>query len=428
MPSDDLNEKNTLSGNVVDTVIDYVMFKPVKVAREFFQVSGAGGIVLVLAAILALIVANTPLYDSYSFILEKVKFRIGFSDADGLLDFKLEKSVLLWVNDGLMAIFFFLVGLEIKREFLSGELSSVKRVTLPAVAAVGGIVFPALLFYAFTMDDPIASRGWAIPAATDIAFALGVISLLGSRVPHSVKLLLTAIAIFDDIAAILIIAVFYTNSIYMAPLYFAAFILVILFILNRRNVCSFAPYILLGILLWGAILDSGVHATIAGVLTALFIPMKSSKKEGNKPLITLEHMLHPWVAFCVLPIFAFANAGVSFSGMGLSDVMNPVSLGIVAGLVVGKQFGIFSALWLLTVTGFVRKPVGVNYVQLYAVSVLCGIGFTMSLFVGSLSYDDATYQVYVRIGVFIASVFSAVFGYLLLYFFSKKKPLEVSGG
>lgn len=374
----------------------------------------SGGIVLVLAAMVALVLANSPLFVVYHHVLNLVHFRIGFADMATGGDLELEKSVLLWINDGLMAVFFFLVGLEIKREMVEGGLSSRDKALLPMLAAIGGMAVPAALYWFINRDLPDNLDGWAIPAATDIAFALGVLALVGSRAPASLKILLTAIAIIDDIGAILIIAIFYTAGIEFIPLEFAVAALVVLFVLNRKNVSATAPYILTGIIMWVAVLESGIHATLAGVITALFIPVRSHRDPGYSPCKELEHALHPWVAFGVLPLFAFANAGVPFSGMTLSDIFAPVTLGIALGLFVGKQVGVFLMISLAIATGLTSKPTGTNWYQLYAVSLLCGVGFTMSLFIGGLAFEAVEMQASVRMGVLLGSVTSAVLAYLLL--------------
>ncbi len=390
------------------------VFKQIK---EFFRLASAGGIVLALAALAALIIANSPFYDTYDYILNGVKFRIGFDSIlnDGF-DFEVRKSLLLWINDGFMAVFFFLVGLEIKREVVSGELSTRSRALLPAIAAVGGMIVPAVIYYYINMDTPENLAGWAIPAATDIAFALGVLSLLGSKAPVRLKILLTAIAIIDDLGAILIIAFFYTKGLAIEPFFFAVAALIGLFILNNRHVSKTAPYVILGVILWVAVLKSGVHATLAGVVTALFIPMTCPKDPEYSPCKHLEHALHPWVAFGILPVFAFANAGVPFKGMGLHSLLDPVTLGIILGLVVGKELGIFSLLWLTIKSGLSPMPKGVRWIHLYAVSLLCGIGFTMSLFIGGLAFDDLAHQASIRLGVLVGSVISALAGFAILYF------------
>lgn len=374
----------------------------------------AGGVLLVMAALLALVIANTPLFGFYDHVLNGMKFRFGFVSPDTGFNLQLEKSILLWINDGLMALFFFLVGLEIKRELVEGELSTRDRALLPILAAIGGMAAPAAIFWFINRDTPENLAGWAIPSATDIAFALGVLALLGSRAPVSLKILLTAIAVIDDLGAIIIIALFYSHGLNPVPFYFAAMALAGLFILNRNNVCALAPYVLLSLLLWVSVLESGVHATLAGVAAALFLPTRSKKDPEYSPLKTLEHSLHPWIVFGVLPVFAFANAGVPFAGMGLHSLVDPVTLGIVLGLFIGKQLGIFAVLVLAINSGLSPKPAGTSWLQLYGVSVLCGIGFTMSLFIGGLAYQDVVMQSSVRLGVLLGSVISAGAGYLIL--------------
>lgn len=384
--------------------------------QKFFQMSAAGGILLAISAVLALIVANSSLYPYYDYILHDITFRIGFDDINDTFDHEIRKPLLLWVNDGFMAIFFLLVGLEIKREVVSGELSTRSRALLPAIAAVGGMVVPALIYAYINWDNPENLRGWAIPAATDIAFALGILSLLGTRAPIRLKVLLTAIAIIDDIGAILIIAVFYTADIAFAPMVFAYAALVIMFMMNNRNVSNIAPYILVGTILWVAVLKTGVHATLAGVVTAFFIPMTCSRDKNYSPLKNLEHALHPWVAFFILPLFAFANAGVPFHDVSFKSFLDPVTLGIILGLVVGKQVGIFSLLWLSIKLGISPMIKGLSWIHLYAVSVLCGVGFTMSLFIGMLAFEDIEHQAAIRLGVLTGSIISATLGYLLIYY------------
>lgn len=398
--------------------------KIVRFTRDFLQLEASAGILLMFAAIAAIIVANSPLYGHYHYVLEQMQFRIGFSDKEMTFDAELRNSILHWINDGMMAVFFFLVGLEIKREFLGGELSSRDRLILPALAAVGGMAAPALVFWLINADYPGNMQGWAIPAATDIAFALGVVALLGKRVPSSLKVLIMAIAIIDDIGAILIIAFFYAGEIWLPSLYFAVGALIVLLMLNRSNVVSKTPYFLASFILWVAVLESGVHATLAGVVAAMFIPMANKNDPEHSPLKDLEHALHPWVAFGILPLFGFANAGVPLAGFSLEDIVNPLSLGIAAGLVVGKQLGVFSMLWLAIVTGLSPKPAGATWPQLYAVSVLCGIGFTMSLFIGTLAFTDSDMQNTVRLGVIGGSIVAAVGGYLLLLYNTKPVPEE----
>ena len=392
-------------------------------ATRFINLEASGGILLVIAAVIALVIANSPLFESYDHILNDIKFRIGFDDRYGTFDYEIRKSLLLWINDGFMAVFFFLVGLEIKREVVEGELSSRAKALLPSIAAVGGMIVPALVFLSVNQGAPENTPGWAIPAATDIAFALGVLALLGSRAPTRLKVLLTAIAVIDDLLAILVIAFFYSDGVKLEPLYFGAVALIGLFMLNNRRVTRTAPYILLGIILWVSVLKSGVHATLAGVITALFIPMACKKDPDYSPCKNLEHTLHPWVAFAILPIFAFANAGVPFEGMGLHSFADPLTLGIILGLVIGKQVGIFTVLVLAIKTGLSPMPRDVTWLQLYGVSVLCGIGFTMSLFIGALAFDDLAQQASIRLGVLVASLTSAVIGYTILRFAPQKHEL-----
>ncbi len=380
---------------------------PISTIRDFLRFEAAGGIMLILASAAALVLANTdlgPFYDSFLDI--PVAIQVGALE--------IAKPLLLWINDGLMAVFFFLVGLEIKREFLEGELSSASRVSLPAMAAVGGMVVPALIYVVVNLDSAENLNGWAIPAATDIAFALGILALVGSRVPLSLKILLTAIAIIDDLGAIVIIAIFYTDNLATSALYAAAVAVAALVIINQFRVTRLAPYILLGIVLWVCVLKSGVHATLAGVLTAFAVPLKSRQEDQPSPLKSLEHMLHPWVSFAILPLFAFANAGVSFEGIGVHSFIEPVKLGISLGLFVGKQIGIFFMLWLCIRVGIAPMPEGANWRMLYGVSLLCGVGFTMSLFIGSLAFEHSDFDAPIRLGVLTGSLACAVVGFLVL--------------
>jgi NhaA family Na+:H+ antiporter len=389
-------------------------------AGQFFKMEAAGGIMLVLAAALALIVANSPLAAFYQYVLNDVVFRIGVADAGGMA-IGFQKSILHWINDGMMAIFFFLVGLEIKRELMEGELSSRERALLPVLAAVGGMAVPSLIYFMMNKGDAAAVSGWAIPAATDIAFALGVLALLGKRAPFALKVLLMAIAVIDDLGAIIVIAVFYAHGFSPAPFMVAGAALACLMVLNLRNVTNLTAYLLLGFVMWAAVLESGVHATLAGVLTALFVPVRDTNNPHNSPLRTLEHGLHPWVAFGVLPLFAFANAGVPLEGMGLDLLMHPVTMGIVAGLFIGKQLGIFGVLFAAIKLRLSPMPEGVNWRQIYGVSLLCGIGFTMSLFIGGLAFPGTEFQAHVRVGVLAASLLSAAAGYAVLRWFSGAK-------
>ncbi len=377
--------------------------------REFLKLEAAGGIILVIAAALAMLMANSPLSPYYDMLIDMpVEVRVG--------SLELAKPLLLWVNDGLMAVFFFLVGLELKREFLEGELKEPANVVLPGLAALGGMIAPALIYIAFNNGDEIAMQGWAIPTATDIAFALGVLSLLGNRVPTSLKVFLVSLAIFDDMGAIIIIALFYTASISTLSLIIAATCLVALFIINRRGVGEMSPYMIIGIIMWIAVLKSGVHATLAGVLLAFFVPMRDRKDPNRSLLKELEHDLHGAVAFFILPVFAFANAGISLQGVGLEQLMHPVPLGIAAGLFIGKQLGVFAFCWLGVKMGIAKMPEGVGWSALYGAALITGIGFTMSLFVGSLAFEASGVNRLFdeRLGIIIGSLLSAVAGYLLL--------------
>jgi len=371
--------------------------------RQFLRFEAAGGIMLMFATVLALLLANSPFNAVYE----------GFRDIPVAIRFgalEIAKPLLLWVNDGLMAVFFFLVGLEIKREFLQGELSSADRLALPAAAAVGGMALPALVYAAINWGDDQALNGWAIPAATDIAFALGILALLGSRAPLALKVLLTAVAVIDDLGAIVIIAIFYTDNLSLYPLYVASGLIAALFLCNLFRVGKLSVYAVLGIALWICVLKSGVHATLAGVVAAFAIPLAPRKSDGRSMLIDLEHNLHPWVAFAILPIFAFANAGVSFAGIGLHSFVEPVKLGISLGLIIGKQVGIFAMLWLCIKFRIAPMPPGTNWGQLYGVALLCGIGFTMSLFIGGLAFEHSDFEANIRLGVITGSVVCAVLG------------------
>ncbi|MBZ6379932.1 Na+/H+ antiporter NhaA [Pacificimonas flava] len=372
--------------------------------REFLQKESAGGIVLIAAAALALVVANSPLAGTYAAALE-----LPIAISAGA--FSIDKPSLLWINDGLMAVFFFLVGLEVKRELLAGQLSSWDRASLPLIAAIGGMAVPAIIFLLFNGGNPATMSGWAIPAATDIAFALGILSLLGSRVPAALKALLLAIAVIDDIGAILIIAIFYSGQIEVAMLAGAAGAFAGLVLCNRMRLASSIPYVLLTLLLWVFVLKSGVHATLAGVAAALTIPMHA---RGEVPLERMEHALHPWVAFLVIPIFGFANAGVSLAGLSLGDFLDPLPLGIAAGLLIGKQLGIFGFGWVAIRLGLAQLPEEVSWRQLHALSLLAAIGFTMSLFIGNLAFADAPRVDAVKLGVLSGSTIAALAGYLLL--------------
>jgi len=378
---------------------------------SWLQSESAGGLLLMACAALAIVVANSPLAPFYSLFLDTpVEIRVGALE--------INKSLLLWINDGLMAIFFFLVGLELKRELLEGELSKPGNITLPAVGAVGGMLVPALVYAYFNWGDANAMQGWAIPAATDIAFALAVLSLLGPRVPLSIKLFLTSLAIFDDVGAVLIIAIFYTDTISFAALAVVALCLPLLAFLNRRGVTRIGFYMALGAVMWVATLKSGIHATLAGVVLAMFIPLKVASSPDYSPLRSLEHGLHGFVGFVVLPVFAFANAGLSLAGVGVEQLLHPVPLGIAAGLFVGKQLGVFGFCWLAIQLGWTKLPDSVNWGMLYGTAALCGIGFTMSLFIGSLAFDipaEGPLQIFdERLGIIIGSLLAGLVGYFVL--------------
>lgn len=375
----------------------------------FFRMESASGILLFASALVAMLLANTGLEPFYQLLLSTpVEIKVG--------TFEIAKPLLLWINDGLMAIFFFHVGLELKRELLEGELSDVQSIILPGAAAIGGMLVPALFYLYFNSDDPIAVKGWAIPAATDIAFALGVLALLGSRVPVSIKIFLTSLAIFDDIGAIIIIAFFYTSKISLVALLVAAACILLLFILNNRSVTSKSIYILVGTVMWGATLKSGVHATLAGVLLAMFIPIRAESEHDKSPLKTMEHDLHATVSFFVLPLFAFANAGINLSGIGSEQLLHNVSIGIALGLFLGKQIGVFLFCWLIVKLKITGLPKGMNWMSLYGVSALCGVGFTMSLFIGSLAFEETGINLLFdeRLGIMAGSLISGILGYLVL--------------
>ena len=380
---------------------------------NFLRLEAAGGLILMAAALLAMIVANSPLAAYYAALLD-----IPLAVSVGT--FGIAKPLLLWINDGLMAVFFFLVGMELKREVLEGHLSSLRQASLPAFAAAGGMLVPAAFYAAFNWSDGLAMKGWAIPTATDIAFALGVLLLLGKRVPAALKVLLLSIAIFDDLGAIVVIALFYTAELSALSLAVAAGLTLALAALNRMGVMRPAAYVLIGIPLWVAVLKSGVHATLAGVVVAMFIPLRVPDGSGTQgpgsPLRQLEHMLHPWVAFGILPVFAFANAGVAIAGLSFSDTLHPVPLGIITGLFLGKQIGVLALCWIATRLGMASLPEGVGWRQIYGTALLCGIGFTMSLFIASLAFEQgsADYLGLERLGILIGSLVSGLLGYIVL--------------
>ncbi|HEN8729692.1 TPA: Na+/H+ antiporter NhaA [Pseudomonas putida] len=381
---------------------------------RFFQLEAASGLLLIAAAVLALIINNSPLSYLYSGLLDvPVAVQVGALN--------IAKPLLLWINDGLMALFFLLIGLEVKREVVDGHLSKPAQVILPATAAVGGMVVPALIYWFINRDNPAAVAGWAIPTATDIAFALGVLALLGKRVPVSLKLFLMTLAIIDDLGAIIVIALFYSGTLSSVSLLLAAACLVALVAMNRLGVVKLGPYMIVGLILWVCVLKSGVHATLAGVALALCIPLRTRNAETS-PLLSLEHALHPWVAYAILPIFAFANAGVSLAGMSADSFTHPVPMGIAVGLLLGKTVGVFGLTWLAVKLRMAALPEGAGWGQILGVAILCGIGFTMSLFVGSLAFapGSSDYAGMDRMGILTGSFFAAVIGYAVIAMTSRK--------
>ena len=382
---------------------------------RFFQLEAASGLLLIAAAVMALIINNSPLSYLYSGLLDvPVAVQVGALN--------IAKPLLLWINDGLMALFFLLIGLEVKREVVDGHLSKPSQVVLPATAAVGGMVIPALLYWFINRDNPAAVAGWAIPTATDIAFALGVLALLGKRVPVSLKLFLMTLAIIDDLGAIIVIALFYSGTLSSVSLLLAAACLVALIAMNRLGVVKLGPYMIVGLILWVCVLKSGVHATLAGVALALCIPLRTRNAETS-PLLSLEHALHPWVAYAILPLFAFANAGVSLTGVSLESFTHHVPLGIATGLLIGKTIGVFGLTWLAIKTGLAALPNGANWGQVFGVAILCGIGFTMSLFVGSLAFvpGASEFAGEDRMGILTGSILAACIGYAITAMASRKK-------
>jgi NhaA family Na+:H+ antiporter len=375
--------------------------------KAFFEHEAAGGIVLLAAALVGLVLMNSPLGGAYDALLHtKVPLGIGA--------FAVNESLLHIINDGLMAIFFFLVGLEIKRELVVGELSTAKQASLPVIAALGGMLVPALIYAVINWGDPVALRGWAIPAATDIAFAVGVLALLGPRIPAPLKIFLLALAIIDDLGAILIIAFFYTSDLSWAALGLAGVGLAVLALLNHRGVTAIWPYVLIGLLIWACVLESGVHATLAGVATALAVPLAPAPGHSESTLERLELALGPWVRFGVLPLFAFANAGVSLAGITVAQVTSAIPMGIALGLLIGKPVGIFAFSLAAISAKLATKPEGSTWPQIFGVAILGGIGFTMSLFIGMLAFTDAERAAEIRIGVLLGSLASALAGYLVL--------------
>lgn len=382
---------------------------------KFFKHEAAGGILLMFSAAAALIIANSSLSPHYRAMLDSY-FAVTLNGSG------VEKPLILWINDGLMAIFFFLIGLELKRELLEGKLKKPSDVILPGAAAIAGMIVPALVFLFFNFSDPETVHGWAIPAATDIAFALGILALVGSRAPASLKVFLLTLAILDDLGAIVIIALFYTAELKLDYLFLALIPLGLMLWRNQQGLHRVAPTLLLGVVLWVLVLKSGVHATLAGVITALMIPLKD--KWGKSPLHALEHGLTPYVLYVIVPVFAFSNAGVVLKGLTLSDLLQPLPIGIAAGLVIGKQIGVFGATFLLVKMRLAPMPSGANWMHIYGLACLAGVGFTMSLFIGGLSYDSAYLMNEVRLGVLSGSLISAILGYGVLIYASRK-PLEI---
>ncbi|WP_166220940.1 Na+/H+ antiporter NhaA [Pseudomonas atagonensis] len=384
---------------------------------RFFQLEAASGLLLIAAAILALIINNSPLSWLYTGLLDTpVVAQIGA--------LKIAKPLLLWINDGLMALFFLLIGLEVKREVLDGQLSKPSQIVLPGAAAIGGMLVPALIYWFLNRDNPAALDGWAIPTATDIAFALGVLALLGKRVPVSLKLFLMTLAIIDDLGAIVIIAIFYSGELSTLSLGLAAACIAALVAMNRLGVVKLGPYMIIGLILWVCVLKSGVHATLAGVTLAFCIPLRTKNAEPS-PLLTLEHALHPWVAYGILPLFAFANAGLSLSGVTVESFTHDVPMGIAVGLLLGKTVGVFGLTWLAVKIGIAALPQGANWGQVLGVAILCGIGFTMSLFVGSLAFEPGVsdYAGMDRMGILTGSLFAALIGYAVTAAASRRNPL-----
>lgn len=384
--------------------------------NAFFKLEAAGGILLLIAAAGAMVLKNSEFSAIYtSFLNIPVQIRIGPLDLD--------KPLFLWVNDGLMAIFFFMIGMEVKREILIGELSDVRQIILPGMAGLGGIIFPAIFYYVLNSSDPIALQGWAIPTATDIAFALAILAMVGN-VPTTLKLFLMTLAIIDDLGAIIIIALFYTNDLSVGALLVSMLALSGLIWLKLKKTVTLTPYFILGIILWIAVLKSGVHATLAGVALGLFIPLNTDEKHQDPPLERLIHSIHPWVAFGVLPLFAFANSGINLEGISLSSLLDPVPLGIMLGLFLGKQIGVFGFVWLSIKTGIAALPANVSMGQIYGAAILCGVGFTMSLFIGSLAFEETGfgYGRPDRLGIISGSLICGILGFVVLKVLTPRNP------
>lgn len=386
--------------------------------QAFLKLESASGILLLIFASLAILLANTPLQQTYFDFLEMpVSIQIGL--------FSIHKPLLMWINDGFMAVFFVLVGLEVKRELLIGAISTYQRAIFPAIGALGGMVVPVVVFMLLNFQHPELQQGWAIPMATDIAFALGVLALLGKRVPFALKIFLLALAIIDDLGAIVVIAIFFSHDLSTTALMSAFAAIVVLIILNRMKVTALCAYMVVGAVLWASVLKSGVHATLAGVIIGFCVPLKGNK--GEKPLEDFEHMLAPWCSFVILPLFAFANAGVSLSGMSLNTLASPLTLGVALGLIVGKTLGVFSFSFIAVKLGIAKLSEGINFKQIFAISVLCGIGFTMSMFLAGLAFggeeSDGKFISLARLGILIGSAVSAVVGYYLLKRFTAPEQL-----
>ncbi len=382
--------------------------------KKFLQLESASGILLLAFAMLAMVCANTPLKDLYfDFLSMPVSIQIGL--------FSIHKPLLMWVNDGFMAVFFVLVGLEVKREMMVGAISSYQKAIFPAIGALGGMVVPALVFALINHDSPEFQQGWAIPMATDIAFAVGVLGLLGKRVPFALKIFLLALAIIDDLGAIVVIAIFFSHDLSTTALISAGIAIATLIIMNRMRVTAICAYMVVGLILWASVLKSGVHATLAGVIIGFCVPLKG--KNGEEPLAHFEHILAPWCAFVILPLFAFSNAGVSLSGMSLNTLFSPLTMGVALGLIVGKTLGVFSFSFLAVKLGIAQLSEGINFKQIFAVSILCGIGFTMSMFLAGLAFGgdeaDGRFISLARLGILIGSGISAIVGYYLLKHFTK---------
>jgi NhaA family Na+:H+ antiporter len=406
-------QNKTSPNNPADLVISAI--------RDFLKLESASGILLIGAMVLAMIMNNTALDGLYqAFIKTPIAVQIGALIID--------KPLLLWVNDGLMALFFFTVGLELKREILEGELSKLSQVALPLAGALGGMLLPAVIYAGLNLNDPVLLRGWAIPAATDIAFALGILTLLGKRVPNSLKIFLITLAVFDDIGAIIIIAIFYTHELSYVSLIVAACSILVLILMNLLRVTRISAYAIVGVVLWVSVLKSGVHATLATVIMAFTIPLRTNKPAERSPLHQLENDLHPMVAYFVLPVFAFANAGINLENLTVHSLTHPVPIGIALGLFLGKQLGVFSFAWLAIKTGIASKAKEISWLSLYGVAILCGIGFTMSLFIGTLAFNqgDLPADIDERFGILLGSLVSAIIGYLLLRYSLKRDQSQES--